>query len=355
MIKVYFEEIEGKRLVPLVYTYGKYNDQHNKNVPFIKKTLGEIQDHFVERVNSPEAADFIVVPHTLGEARKEEGYLEAIRKFAQEHGKKVLLFSFEDKYEPVDWVEAVTFRVSGYESKRKRNEFSLPYIVEDFLAGSSVSVRSNPDIPVIGFVGWGKFDSLYQSLRSHVRDFLTCASLLLEGEKNIGVHRKGLLLRMQMIRLLQRSSVVKANFIIRNTYGGNAKTLGKDNIKNAREEFLQNMIDSDTTLSLRGEANASQRFFECLSMGRFPLVLDTDMSFPLPDVIPYDDLVIKVPYAERTNIAGFVSDFFSELSGEEYAGRQQKARACFVNYLSVNGFYNYLFREENIWKLIDVA
>jgi hypothetical protein len=352
MIKVYFEEIERRRLVPLVYTYGKSNEQHNKNVPFIKKTLEEIQGHFVERASSPGEADFIVVPHTLSEARREEGYLDKIRQLAQEYNKRVLLFSFEDKYEPVDWAEAITFRVSGYESKRAQNEFSLPYIVEDFLAGGNASVRKKSSVPVVGFVGWGRFDSLYQSIRSHVRDFFTCASLFFAGEKNIGVHRKGLLLRMHMIRLLQRSSVVKANFIIRDTYGGNVKTLGKDNVKNAREEFIQNMVDSDTTLSLRGDANASQRFFECLSMGRFPLVIDTDMSFPLPDVIPYDELVIKVPYSERENIAQFVADFFSGLSDEEYAKRQEKARACFVNYLSVNGFYNYLFREEHIWELI---
>lgn len=354
MIKVYFEEIEGQRLVPLVYTYGKHNEQHNKNVPFIKKTLGEIKEHFVERVSDPEEANFVLVPHTLSDARRKEGYLQAVRKLAQEHHKNVLLFSFEDKYVSVDWPEAITFRVSGYESKRKNNEFSLPYIVEDFLAESTLSVRRIPTVPVVGFVGWGRFDSLYQSLRSHTRDFITCVPLFLGGEKNIGVYRKGLLLRMQMIRALQSSSVVKANFIIRDTYGGNAKTLGKDNVKSAREEFLQNMIDSDTTLSLRGEANASQRFFECLSMGRFPLVVDTDMSFPLANVIPYDELVIKVPYADRKKIDKYIVDFFSTLNNKEYERRQQKARECFVKYLSVNGFYNYLFRDEKIFDLIDV-
>lgn len=353
MIKVYFEESDVRRYVPLIYSYFTSIEEQNKNLPYATKALDEISERFVERVTEPAEADFFLIPNTLKLVKDNKSYIKKVRTLAGKYNKKILVFAFEDHYKHPGWPEAVVFRTSGYRSDTRESEFGLPYIVEDLSKDYPLTVRKKPEIPIVGFVGWAKFNSSFQEFRSKLRNFLNLVFLFLIGTKNVMLRRKGLLLRSEVMKNMQADERLKVNFIIRDNYGGNVKTT-QDPVKN-RQEFIENLIESDVIFCPRGEANASQRFYEALSMGRIPLVIDTDVDFPLKSVIPYESFVIMVPYKDRMNAGKYVEAFFAELNDESYAEIQKMAQHYFKKYLSLNGFYSYLFVDEEIRKLIEFA
>jgi hypothetical protein len=59
------------------------------------------------------------------------------------------------------------------------------------------------------------------------------------------------------------------------------------------KEFQDNIKNSHFTLCNRGAGNFSMRFYETLSAGRIPLILDTDLVLPYEDKINWDDFIIK--------------------------------------------------------------
>ncbi len=360
-MKIYFEEDDDKkkRIIPAVHTFFRGSDDVFKTLPFINSAMEEIQGDFFERVEKPEEADVFMLPYSLGVAMENPAYMAKVRALLDVNpDKKIVVFSVEDYFEDYvsfDWPEAIIFRVGIYRSERRSNEYGFPYPVEDLLGKSEVTYRRVPEKPVIGFTGWGRFHSLNQSLRSRAKDAAHCLKLFMAGDKHIGLKRKGLLLRIKAIKILEQSPFVKTNFIIRDRYGGSVKAQGPEKMRQARQEFIDNMVQSDVILSLRGEANASQRFYEVLSLGRIPVVIDTDLTFPYEDIISYEKLVISVPYRERHKIGEYIAAFFKDMTDEEYLAIQKLARQTFATYLSVNGFHNVLFKEGYLANLLSAS
>lgn len=351
MIKVYYEIIEGLWIVPLVFSHHRENAALYDNLPFRKKSLEQIHGHFVERVSSPEEADYLLIPHHYGRIKSNEAYVAKLNYLSRKFGKKILVFPFQDNADPIHWSEAIIFRVSAYKTEMLENEFVLPYIVEDFSQEYAFSPKELPLVPSVGFVGYAGFDSFYQAVRSGAREVLLQAHSLITRRHPLGVKRKGLYLRKEMMHLLEQTDQIKTNFIIRDRYSGHAGDLSKDEVKKVREEYVQNILESDITLSPRGEGNGSQRFYEVLSLGRVPLLLDTDNELPFEDKIPYERFVIRVPYHKRKEVGDYIKKFFAGMRNEEYKERQEEALFYFKKYLSLNGYYTYLFKEGHIKEL----
>jgi hypothetical protein len=228
----------------------------------------------------------------------------------------------------------------------------MPYLVQDFSRNRPLVVRELPVVPVIGFVGWGKFDTWKQEVRSRIKDFLELLKNIASGKTNLGIRRKGLLMRVKLLKQLTAERKIQTNFIVRGTYGASAKVVSPEALMQGREEFIANVIASDVVLAPRGEGNSSQRFYEALSLGRFPVLVDTDVPLPLSDVIDYDRIVIRVPYNHRWKVADYVVAFYAGLTEESNRERQQEAQSVFTQYLSVTGFYTYMFVDEHVRKYL---
>ncbi len=347
MIKVYFELSQELPGVPLIASYMNY-DAFYRNAPFLKRAFSEIKEQFVERVQDPQEADFIVLPYLYEHLFERQSYIAEVRAFAQKHEKKLLVFTATDYPFDISWPEALVFRTSAYRSALKQNEFITPPVVEDLLKDHELAVRPLPSVPSIGFVGWAGFSSLKQAFRSRVKDILLRMWWLVRGVRHNGHQRKGVFLRLEVMKLLMRSNKVETKFIVRDSYSGSIKANPNLNVETARQEYIDNIRSTDMTLALRGDGNFSQRFYECLSLGRIPLFVDTDAQLPLEDVVPYHRFIIRVPYADRGDTPDYVERFFKELTDEEYALRQREARDNYVRYVSTTGFYRYFFKEEHI-------
>lgn len=346
MIKVYFEALEGRPYVPIVASYVQ-TDSFFRNSPYVKRAYEQSAEQYVIRVDRPEEADFILLPHFSEHVLHEVVYIENIRKIAQSNGKKLLVFMYGDLDLHIEWPEAVVFRCSAYRSDMRANEFIMPAITEDLLGACELAIRKVPKMPVVGFVGWAGFSSFQHALKTRIKDVLLRLRSALHG-KHFGHKRKGIYLRIEMLELLKKSSVVESKFIIRNKYSGSVKANPDLDVKRAREEYIENMVGSDVTLAVRGDGNFSQRFYECLSLGRIPLLVDTDNLLPFEEFIPYERFVIRVPYRDRKRAVEHILNFFSGLDDAEYSKRQHEAREYFEKYLSTTAYLRYMFAEEKL-------
>lgn len=145
------------------------------------------------------------------------------------------------------------FRTSIYKSIKQNNEFLLPYIWESF----DEPFKELPKTikPIIGFCGNVKNNSGY---------------------------------RQSCINRLEAEPKIETNFIGRDGFWG-----GKPNDKEFSLEFKKNILDSHFTLSNRGKGNFSIRFYQVLSLGRIPALIDTNMVFPFEKEIDWDKIIIK--------------------------------------------------------------
>ena len=94
----------------------------------------------------------------------------------------------------------------------------------------------------------------------------------------------------------------------------------------------------------KGNGNGSIRFYEALSLGRFPVLIDTDCVLPLAEVINYNDFVVKVEYNNLSNLEDRIVKFYKSLTNEDFLRRQHLAREAFE-----------LLRPESFFKRILIA
>lgn len=119
---------------------------------------------------------------------------------------------------------------------------------------------------------------------------------------NIGFcgHNEGI--REYIIDTMNTLADKRFNPIIRNGFWAH----GMNKIQ-ARREYYANLADNQYTLCIRGCGNFSYRFYEALSFGRIPIVINTDMILPLYGHIKWSDHIIDIPF-----------DIFSTLSKHEF-------------------------------------
>jgi hypothetical protein len=105
--------------------------------------------------------------------------------------------------------------------------------------------------------------------------------------------------RRRLLGFLQNQEV-ETNFIFRDRFWGRIREHSTPTeVERMRLEYEHNMLNNTFVVCSRGAGNYSIRFYETLRAGRIPILLDTDMVFPLQDEIEYDSIIIceKTPEA----------------------------------------------------------
>ncbi len=134
-----------------------------------------------------------------------------------------------------------------------------------------------------------------------------------------------------MLSACAASPLIRTRFIIRRSFSGAHRTIELDPAR-ARREFIDNIIDGDFVLAPKGDGNYSNRFLEVLSLGRIPVLVDTDVVLPLEHVIDYAQVVVRVPMGRVDETPKYVRDFYDALNDREWEERQQKARGDFCEF-----------------------
>lgn len=208
--------------------------------------------------------------------------------------KKVIVFLISD-YNNLLKVPSnvILFRTSLYKSLKKDNEEVLPYIWESF--DDTFQSLAKTELPIVGFCG--------------------------NIKRNSG-------LRLSTIHAIEKDKNITSNFITLFSFGG-----GKEELVH---QFKKNILDSHFTIANRGRGNFSIRFYQVLSLGRMPILIDTDMVFPFEKQIQWENLIIKAK--NKSNLVKKVKTFWKTKSNEDILENQQTCKKVFDEYFTFEGY-----------------
>lgn len=295
----------------------------------------------VSYVHSPEEAEAIILPNNfISQDDAARAYIAHHADEAERCRIPLFLFSCGDLTDSLRFDERVhVFKYSLYRSSVFSKEISTPTLTEDIGEGG-ITLRKKREKPIVSFCGQAGYNTNKQWIRYYIkvifRSFVALVRPLLRA-RLVGVYW-----RRQMLAACADSPLLQTNFIIRRSFSGAQRTIELDPHR-ARKEFIDSVSESDFVLAPKGDGNYSNRFLEVLSMGRIPVLVDTDVVLPLEHVIDYSKVVVRVPMNRVHDTPRYIREFYNALSEEEWEKRQLLAREVFEKYLRQDSFFKTYF------------
>ena len=251
--------------------------------------------------NIPEA-DFIVYPYLV--RVKTIPTIKKISKKFKSINKKIIVFILTDYEGSYPFHEnLILLRTSARSGNLAINELIMPYLWE--CKDEPFVPALSPDTPSIGFCG----------LVSEHRKNLVCA--------------------------LENSPLIRCDFIKRHAFWG-----GKPHDTNLKSDFWNNLQQNQFALAPRGGGNFSMRFYQALSVGRIPVLIDTSMPLPLSSMIPWKDFIVF-----EENEKECVRRMREIFDLDQVVSLQQMCYNIFHGYLSHKVFLAHLMRQLKLQQL----
>lgn len=235
----------------------------------------------------------------------------------------------------------IIFRLGGYKSRFAKNEFTLPVFIEDpleqYFQTTELHLRSYASRPFVGFCGQANSaygNRIKETLKIAARNVKTVLGLSKNEQQQL---LSTSFLRASVLRTLENSPRVVANFILRKKYRAGITTQRATH--STTLEFYNNLNESDYVVCVRGAGNFSVRFYEALAMGRIPVFVNTDCSLPLDHKVSWEKHLVWVPYGERSQVAEKIVTFHNQRSPEDFKDLQHQNRALWKEQLTLGGFF----------------
>ena len=318
--------------------HGRYDDFLSAGKSFLELT-------------SIEECDACLLPIFYDVIDDQEKFEQGIAGFIAEvekSGKKVLIFVGHDVLEiniPVK--NAIIFNSAISKSKQAGNVYPWPHFFEDFLEkynGGKLKLRSKGVKPVVGFCGYAPPLNIKMG-----REKIVGITKLLANYAGILQRypdRISHSYRARAIIGLQKATTIIPNFRLKGNFAFGPQGLNTGNTVESDEEFrnkfVENIVESDYTLCVRGLGNNSVRFFETLCCGRIPVFVNTDSTLPFDNLLNWKNLCVWVEEKDIDNIAAAVAEFHSNISEKEFLDLQKKLREVWEEYLTPIGFFKRL-------------
>lgn len=133
---------------------------------------------------------------------------------------------------------------------------------------------------------------------------------------------------------------ISCNYLLRKKYRAGYTVSKKDPFHPTRLEFVNNILNSDYTVCIRGGGNFSVRFYETLSLGRIPIFINTDCILPYDNFINYKDFCVWVEKDEVKFIGEKILDFHNSMTKSQFEELQIECRKIWRKYLSKEGYWS---------------
>lgn len=348
--------IETTHLIHLLHPF-EY--MCNKLIPLNKESntsiLSGMMDEYdliakdiYELVDCLDDADFAVLPVQLNH------YNETTRKevkdfisYVVNSDCKLIIFASQDIEPNFSFKNTIILSSAIYRSKKLKNTFPLPFFFEDFIkiyANNNLTVREKETIPTVGFCGYAPPINLSfskEKIIGTIKLFLNHLGVM-DKFPNKSSHSY----RARVLINLYKSKLIKDNFLIKSEFGFgplglNTASKNETNLS-FRTNYVNNIVNSDYIVCVRGIGNNSIRFYETLCCGRIPVVLDTDIVLPLNDIIDWKKLIVWIEREDIDIIDKKIYEFHQNISNEDFLERQKLMRKIWENYFSPHGYLSKL-------------
>lgn len=342
----YFRHSLPKKTNPTPLLFPFLGPTLKGTTPFVSAVFNKINydRHYLSLVANIKEADCLLLPKNYWMAKKyHPGLVENYIHQAKLFKKPLLIDAYGDSTQSIDIPNTIILRTSLYRETKKPNEIVIPAYTQDLLkdyCNGRLKFKKWQPIPTVGFVGWGK-----AQWRTNPKIWLKQKLVSLEPST------EGLILRQKFLETLENESGLKTNFIYRDNYSGHTHTL-KGEISKLRQAFVDNILANDYTVCVRGAGNYSYRFYETLSLGRTPIILDTDVVLPLENKINYHDFCLFLKISQIDEAGKILAAFHQSLSPKKFLKMQQQARQAFAQKLRLDSFTKYLVSQ--IVETVDI-
>jgi len=316
----------GKEVIPLALACGvgeRLPARHHVHGAFIQRIIDEGPQLW--QASPLDQANVVVYPHRHDADTPETDH---VARRAQQAGLPCLFFRHHDNSRPASPPYGVVYRTSIFADARTSCEYGMPADADDALLerDGQVIVRDKRSPATLGFCG--SIGNPGHWLRCMAQRKFDNAS--------------GTAFRRRMVKRLRRSRKIRAQFIIRRRYwGGAVSRLHRDEPlqRRLRQEYVQNMVDSDYNLCVRGAGNFSLRFYETLSAGRIPLFINTQCVLPFDDQINWKNHCVWVEEDQIDHADEILADFHASVSPERFKQMQRANRQLWCDWLTPLSFY----------------
>jgi len=245
---------------------------------------------------------------------------------------------------PVGIENVRVLRTGGYRFMPEEGRVVVPFLADDLLErcrdGHSAVRKKGAGMPVIGFAGWTRAPFL-QRVRTTIKELPVRTRGLVDSQYRACT--KGLVWRQKAIKALQGSSQVVLTLRARDSFSASAKT-AKGDLVALREEMVNTILESDYALDVRGDANNSTRLFEILSLGRIPVIVDTERNFPFSDELDYSTFALVVDFRDIKKLPERIAAFHADVSPERFEEMQRAARAAYLQYFRIDALAPHIVR-----------
>ncbi len=284
--------------------------------------------------------------------RYEPGLLDECVRVAQEANLPLLVDGRADGEPILDAPNAYILRIGGYRfDTREKGRIEIAVPADDLLMRYREGVfkpkEKEEGKPIVGFAGMIRDPkkNLYRTLRATVKKTLKRAPLYLRGGYYPAMD-EGIAWRRKAVKVLEKSDRVECNFKTRNYFSGSSSSAPKP-VKELLEEMIDIILQSDYALDVRGFANASTRLFEILSLGRIPVILDTERILPFADELDYSKFSLIVDFRDIKKLPDIVADFHEKISPEQFVEMQRAAREAYITYFRPDAEMPHILKKFN--------
>ena len=287
--------------------------------------------------NDIRAADMVLAPYRhVWFLRHDKALFDECVRTAKKAGLPLLIDGAGDVEYPLAVEDVYILRIGGYRFISEHGRIQIPPLADDLLEryrGGQLSIRKKKEgKPVVGFAGWTTLSPM-QYIRTVVKELPIRLHGLIDSRYRACI--KGVLWRRKAIQILKHSSLVTFTLRARGSFSASPKTAIGD-MQKLREEMVGIILQSDYALDVRGDANDSTRLFEILSLGRIPVIIDTERNFPFSDTIDYSSFALIVDFRDIHHLPERIAEFHKNISSERFEQMQKNARDVYVNYFRID-------------------
>lgn len=309
-----------------------------------RQTYGRVSDRF-EVVSSPDAAELHLLTMRW-QHYVERGRVDQARRavdLARRAKRPIAVFSYGD-FEanfPIEGRDIHVFQLAGYRSRRTTSQHGMPAFFDDPLANAPPLLRDHARRPVVGFCGQAGASLPRHAVR-YVRGRIRWLRWRLGHERWEPAPLEHTWFRHRILDAFEKSPLTETRFVLRTRYRAGVRSNDRsDSAQQTRREFVQNVLDTDYTVCVRGGGNFSVRFYEALAMARIPAFIDTDCLLPFREHIDWRGYTSWIEEADAMSAPKIVATSHARMSAAEYRERQLAARALWQERLTPHGFYSH--------------
>jgi hypothetical protein len=206
---------------------------------------------------------------------------------------KIIGFLFDDDATPLNLPDnVIVYRSSLLKSLKHQNERILPYIAPDQKYCNILPEKA------VGFCGRTQHG------------------------------------RLELLNDIKQSGC-KTSFLIRDSYW-NHWADNDTKLVDSRREFNKNLTDNMFHFCYRGHGNFSYRFYEILSFGRVPVLIDSDNLLPFENFIKWKDYIILLKKGDINKLPSIIESQTFDLD---------KIRKLWEDYFSPLGYFNSFLKD----------